>query len=517
MDKATTSDLVLDNDNVGSNASSAQEPLTTNDDSADNDYDPALAQGHKVDEEESSGEDGGEGLDSDDSSSEDSESSEDEKSKTSKNGRTVDDLGLPSEDSEDGDFDPAGPSLSQIRTVDRTNGSAFDSEPDAENLNLAFMERELDQDTVLPVSSKRHLERLDYKKLYDEAYGKASSDSSDDEEWSGNSTPQKGNLEDSETDSLAESPQRGKRLSRRAPVRHQNNEHTPQNVRPGGSVSDQQTEVLCSNSNGSAARKRHFGPAINQKLKVYFKEDPYPSRATKENLAQELGLTFNQSSEKTIPGLENADEARRKAVQRELRKMKTGRLSGSSSTALATWNSSTSFCSWEGVTCSRRRPTRVVALSLSSGNLAGALSPAIGNLTFLQKLNLSSNELYGEIPPSLGRLRRLQILDVDHNSFSGAFPANLTSCIKLTRLYLQYNQHGGRIPEELGNKLTRLETLALANNTFIGTIPASLANLSSLQALAMNCNWLVGLIPPAIGNIVGLQSLLFRRTSGITV
>uniref|UniRef100_A0A0E0DZE7 Uncharacterized protein n=1 Tax=Oryza meridionalis TaxID=40149 RepID=A0A0E0DZE7_9ORYZ len=446
------------------------------DDSADNDYDPTLAQGHKVDEEKSSGEDGGEGLDSDDSSSEDSESSEKEKSKTSQNGRTVDDLGLPSEDSEDGDFDPAGPdsdkeqndesnsdqsdesdftsdsddfcaeiakscgqdeisgpSSSQIRTVDCTDGSGFDGDPNAENSNLAFMETELEQDMVLPISSKRQVERLDYKKLYNEAYGKASSDSSDDEEWYGNSTPEKGNLEDSETDSLAESPQGGKGFSRRAPVRYHNNEHTPQNVRPGGSVSDQQTEVLCSNSNGSTAKNRHFGPAINQKLKAHFKEDPYPSRATKENLAQELGLTFNQvtkwfsstrhyarvaatkkennienhtaennnnsntvdsiqlrgsndivsvdrndmvseertgqsnlnegtplrsdtscgqsvavtpmvhpenqgndsssnvrtpnakSAEKLIPGLENSDEARRKAVQRELRKMKTGR------------------------------------------------------------------------------------------------------------------------------------------------------------------------------------------------
>ena len=31
-----------------------------------------------------------------------------------------------------------------------------------------------------------------------------------------------------------------------------------------------------------------------QKLRVHFEQDPYPSRATKENLAQELGLTFNQ-------------------------------------------------------------------------------------------------------------------------------------------------------------------------------------------------------------------------------
>lgn len=32
--------------------------------------------------------------------------------------------------------------------------------------------------------------------------------------------------------------------------------------------------------------------------------------------------------------------------------------------SLASWNSSTNFCSWEGVACSHRRPARVVALSL---------------------------------------------------------------------------------------------------------------------------------------------------------
>jgi putative transposon-encoded protein len=31
-----------------------------------------------------------------------------------------------------------------------------------------------------------------------------------------------------------------------------------------------------------------------QKLKVHFEKDPYPSRETKENLSEELGLTFNQ-------------------------------------------------------------------------------------------------------------------------------------------------------------------------------------------------------------------------------
>uniref|UniRef100_A0A0E0FGC7 Receptor kinase-like protein Xa21 n=1 Tax=Oryza nivara TaxID=4536 RepID=A0A0E0FGC7_ORYNI len=189
------------------------------------------------------------------------------------------------------------------------------------------------------------------------------------------------------------------------------------------------------------------------------------------------------------------------------------RISEHRSLALASWNSSNSLCNWEGVTCSRRRPTRVVALSLPSSNLTGTLPEVIGNLTFLQRLNLSSNGLNGEIPPSLGRLRRLRILDLGSNSFSGAFPINLSSCISLTNLSLAYNQLAGRIPVELGNTLIRLEKLALENNTFTGPIPASLNNISSLGYLNMDYNYLEDQIPPSLGNIPALHQLSLAENS----
>ncbi|XP_047059262.1 receptor kinase-like protein Xa21 [Lolium rigidum] len=170
--------------------------------------------------------------------------------------------------------------------------------------------------------------------------------------------------------------------------------------------------------------------------------------------------------------------------------------------SLSSWNSSTNFCSWEGVTCSSRRPARVVELSLNGSGLTGALSPALGNLTFLRKLDLSYNWLHGEIPASLGRLRRLQRLDLYDNSFSGTLPVNLSSCISLTNMGLHDNKLGGRIPAELGEKLMSLSTLWLSNNSFTGPIPASLANLSSLRNLALSTNQLVGSIPPAdLGSI----------------
>ncbi|PUZ54807.1 hypothetical protein GQ55_5G160700 [Panicum hallii var. hallii] len=265
----------------------------------DNDYNPPLAEGH-MNQDRFSAEDDGK----------------------------VDDLGLPSEDSEDDDFDPAGPDSSEdpknelnseesdftsdsddfcaeiakscgqdevsasplldvINRTDRMKTKAVGNHSNEETSNRAFADMELDQGMVLPISSRRQVERLDYKKLYDEAYGKESSGSSDDEEWSGKEL-----LEGSETDSHGEQLHPAKRCSRRAPAGQQNNEHTPQRERLHGSESEQQTKVL--RSDGSSSTGRKFGPIVTQKLKVHFEEDPYPSRATKENLAQELGLTFNQ-------------------------------------------------------------------------------------------------------------------------------------------------------------------------------------------------------------------------------
>ncbi|KAF8704977.1 hypothetical protein HU200_031224 [Digitaria exilis] len=101
---------------------------------------------------------------------------------------------------------------------------------------------------------------------------------------------------------------------------------------------------------------------------------------------------------------------------------------------LASWNTSAaagdgaSYCSWEGVRCEGSgRHRRVVALSLYSYGLPGTLSPAIGNLTFLQVLNLSSNWFHGTIPAGVGRLVRLKTLDLSYNAFSGTLPANLSS------------------------------------------------------------------------------------------
>jgi len=48
--------------------------------------------------------------------------------------------------------------------------------------------------------------------------------------------------------------------------------------------------------------------------------------------------------------------------------------------AMMSWNGSTHFCSWNGVRCSIKKPSRVTSLNLTKQGLVGQISPSLGNL-----------------------------------------------------------------------------------------------------------------------------------------
>jgi len=166
------------------------------DDSEDDDFDPNISEEHVAGHAEgSSEEDGDEGSDSDDSNfMTSSDNSEHVKEKVK-----VDDLGLPSEDSEDDDYDPAGPdsdkdieekqdesdftsdsdefcaeitkscSKDEVSSGPKVGGRTNDLEgaPVRPNTSMSHSkDLEIDPDVILP-STKRQVQRLDYKKLYD--------------------------------------------------------------------------------------------------------------------------------------------------------------------------------------------------------------------------------------------------------------------------------------------------------------------------------------------------------------
>ncbi|CAM0943819.1 unnamed protein product [Alopecurus aequalis] len=200
----------------------------------------------------------------------------------------------------------------------------------------------------------------------------------------------------------------------------------------------------------------------------------------------------------------------------------------SQSGLLASWNTSSHFCSWAGVACSRRHPERVTSLRLASSNLSGRLSPFLGNLSFLKVLDLHDNLLVGQIPPELGRLARLQVLNLSTNSLQGGVPLSLTGCTNLTMLHLsdnqlqglhliqelnlKHNSFSGEILPAFGN-LTNLRTLHLDYNMLSGAIPSSLGLLPSLYLLSIGFNNLSGQIPASLWNISSLGSLTVQQNS----
>jgi Leucine-rich repeat (LRR) protein len=113
-------------------------------------------------------------------------------------------------------------------------------------------------------------------------------------------------------------------------------------------------------------------------------------------------------------------------------------ITGDPNRVLSSWNASTHFCKWNGVTCSFEHSGRVISLDLGSHGLSGSISPSLGNLTLLRELNLSSNTLSGQLPP-LGRLHKLEVLDLGNSSLHDKIPGSLNNFTNLRILDLGYN------------------------------------------------------------------------------
>ncbi|XP_057513897.1 probable LRR receptor-like serine/threonine-protein kinase At3g47570 [Actinidia eriantha] len=175
----------------------------------------------------------------------------------------------------------------------------------------------------------------------------------------------------------------------------------------------------------------------------------------------------------------------------------------------SSWNDSLHFFQWKGILCGRRH-RRVTGLNLQSSNLAGSISPAIGNLSFLRIVNLTNNSFQGEIPHEMDRLFRLRGLYLGINLLEGKIPVNLSHCSNVRVLDLRQNKFIGNLPKELG-ALSQLKAINIESNNLTGVIPASFGNLSSLAFLLAKENMLEGNIPGSLGSLKSLVVLFLTE------
>ncbi|XP_016478781.2 pathogenesis-related homeodomain protein [Nicotiana tabacum] len=237
-------------------------------------------------------------------------------------------LGLPSEDSEDDDYSPDDPDKNEpvkaessssdftsdsedlglivdanrlpgdeqgvSSSVDNSRPSSASQEdkPKAGRAKRNSLKVEL-SDLMLShspvVSGKRHIERLDYKKLHDETYGNESSDSSD-EDFEGGPSPKVREIRSAKAARTSPSStpadtkyQNGKQKG----SRHTSDRGLCEKLKIGG---------MDTSEPRSSGKKKTYGEGAIKRLYESFKENQYPDRDAKEKLGKELGLTAHQVS-----------------------------------------------------------------------------------------------------------------------------------------------------------------------------------------------------------------------------
>lgn len=155
-------------------------------------------------------------------------------------------------------------------------------------------------------------------------------------------------------------------------------------------------------------------------------------------------------------------------------------------------------------------------LMVDGNNFSGKF-PNLPKSHRLRWLSATGNQLgSGEVDglsfiSSLTNATKLESLAVNNNSFGGVLPESLGNLSnKLVLLYLDNNQISGRIPDEIGN-LFNLQDIQLWNNKLIGNIPPIIGKLQNLTALDLSMNRLTGEIPSSIGNLSTLIHLSLRE------
>ncbi|MDR2131160.1 MAG: hypothetical protein LBP56_08390 [Odoribacteraceae bacterium] len=142
--------------------------------------------------------------------------------------------------------------------------------------------------------------------------------------------------------------------------------------------------------------------------------------------------------------------------------------------------------------------------------LAGELPVNIGNLTKLTKLTIINNPLLaGAIPESISRLQKITNLTMQGNAFT-ALPTSIGEMVNLTSIRLDGNDFQGTIPESIGN-LKNLTTLYInrpEKNPYkglIGSIPASIGNITTLKYFRLENNQLSGSIPETFSGLTSMM------------
>ena len=130
-------------------------------------------------------------------------------------------------------------------------------------------------------------------------------------------------------------------------------------------------------------------------------------------------------------------------------------------------------------------------LFLGINQLTGPIPASLLNATKLEAIDLARNKFSGKIPDDIGRLQDLFMFHILANQLKASseddwiFLDSLTNCTLLQSLLLVVNQLGGTLPSSVANLSTTLESLRIGFNPTVGTIPPGIKSPIKLKTLDM--------------------------------
>ncbi|KAL0424090.1 UNVERIFIED_CONTAM: LRR receptor-like serine/threonine-protein kinase HSL2 [Sesamum radiatum] len=182
---------------------------------------------------------------------------------------------------------------------------------------------------------------------------------------------------------------------------------------------------------------------------------------------------------------------------------------------LGDWIESTpnSPCNWTGISCDART-NNVISVNLSGVNISGKFPADFCRISSLRNLDLSLNSLGGGITSdSISLCSRLASLNLSSNNFVGSLPEFPVQFLNLTTFDFSYNNFSGEIPASFLN-LPRLQVLNMGSNLLNGSIPEFLTNLTELTELVLSVNlFRPSPLPMNMGRLVKLEKLVSTYTN----
>jgi len=154
---------------------------------------------------------------------------------------------------------------------------------------------------------------------------------------------------------------------------------------------------------------------------------------------------------------------------------------------------------------------RLAFLDVRDNSLSGTVPQWLGDLSQLEVLGLSSNGFAGSIPGSFGSLGKLKTLALDDNAFTGNI-GFVNHLLQLQYLFASRNLFTGQVNDSFMSSLNQLRQVDLSFNNLRGdSIPLHLLQHRTMNTLDLADNAMVGSIPELTAENPMLTFLSLRR------